>query len=252
MKKDGIVDKKVSGRRGAREVEGGELEESVREEVIEDREGRVEENRAKKGEKREKAEEEEVRGANVLGKEEGKVVEASEGGGEERTEKEKEDELEEIEGESEEEGEEVVIVEEEEEVYVPKQKPELSDEALRYLKIRMRIKSRRPKFRRQEWFRYKRLGEKWRRPKGLHSKMRKRVKYRPAVVSIGYRGPSAVRGLHPSGFREVIVHNVKDLEGVDPKTEAVRIAATVGLRKRIEIEKRAEELGIRVLNRRHE
>ncbi|MEM2597607.1 MAG: eL32 family ribosomal protein, partial [Thermofilum sp.] len=55
-------------------------------------------------------------------------------------------------------------------------------------------------------------------------------------------------GLHPSGFEEVLVHNVKDLERIDPKRQAVRIAATVGRRKRAEILKRAEELGITVLN----
>jgi large subunit ribosomal protein L32e len=36
---------------------------------------------------------------------------------------------------------------------------------------------------------------------------------------------------------------------VDPKKQAVRIGGTVGTRKRIMIEDRAEELGIRVLNR---
>ena len=58
-----------------------------------------------------------------------------------------------------------------------------------------------------------------------------------------------MRGLHPSGFREKLVHNVKDLEGVDPTKEAIRIAHTVGKKKRMEIIAKADELGIRVLNR---
>ncbi len=55
-------------------------------------------------------------------------------------------------------------------------------------------------------------------------------------------------GQHPSGFDEVRVHNVDDLEGVDGDTEAVRIASKVGARKRERIEEVAEDDGIRVLN----
>ncbi len=129
-----------------------------------------------------------------------------------------------------------------------KLKPKLSDEEKRLLKIRNEMNRKRPKFRRQEWFRYKRLGEKWRRPKGKHSKMREHKGYRPPVVDSGYRNPKKVRGLHPSGFREVLVFNPKDLEKINPEREAVRIAGRVGVRKRMEIEKKAEELGLRVLN----
>jgi large subunit ribosomal protein L32e len=57
-----------------------------------------------------------------------------------------------------------------------------------------------------------------------------------------------VRGLHPSGFREVLVHNEKELRGLDPKTQAVRIGGTVGSKKRSALEGKAKELGLRVLN----
>ena len=68
-------------------------------------------------------------------------------------------------------------------------------------------------------------------------------------MDIGFRGPASVRNLHPSGFEEVLVSNVDGLEGIDPKKQAVRIGGTVGTKKRMAIENRAEELGIRVLNR---
>jgi large subunit ribosomal protein L32e len=57
-----------------------------------------------------------------------------------------------------------------------------------------------------------------------------------------------VRGLHASGFKEMIIHTVKELETIDPKKQAVRIGGTVGTKKRLEIMKRAGELDIRVLN----
>lgn len=135
------------------------------------------------------------------------------------------------------------------EEYVVKAKPELSEETTDALAKRALISGRRPAFKRQEWFRYSKLGEKWRRPKGIHSKMKRNLKRRPPVVDIGFRGPRLARGLHPSGFVEVLVHNVDMLEDIDPKVQAVRIGKTVGTRKRIMIEDRAEELGIRVLNR---
>jgi large subunit ribosomal protein L32e len=133
--------------------------------------------------------------------------------------------------------------------YVVKRKPELSAETKLLLAKREEIESRRPAFLRQEWFRFSRLGEKWRKPRGIHSKMRRHYGYRPPIVSIGYRGPKDVRGYHPSGFKEVMVHNPAQLEKMDPKTQAARVGGTVGYKKKLAIEKRADELGIRVLNR---
>ena len=137
----------------------------------------------------------------------------------------------------------------EEKKYVPSIKPELDKETADALAKRAVISGRRPAFKRQEWFRYSKLGESWRRPKGIHSKMKRNLKRRPPVVDIGFRGPAEVRGLHPSGFEEVMVYNVEGLEGIDPKAQAVRIGGTVGTKKRIDIQERADELGIRVLNR---
>ena len=137
----------------------------------------------------------------------------------------------------------------EEEEHVAKQKPVLDKGTKLHLSVRRQRKQRKPKFRRQEWFRYKRLGKSWRRPKGLHSKMRLHRKYRPNVVRIGYGSPKTVRGLHPSGFKDILVYNVNDLKDIDPTTEAARIGHSVGTKKRIELEKKAEELGIRVLNK---
>jgi large subunit ribosomal protein L32e len=143
----------------------------------------------------------------------------------------------------EEEGPEVV----EEGGYFAAPKPELDDETRRLFEQRKAYKM--PKFKRQEWFRYKKLGDKWRKPKGIHSKLRRRYKYRPPLASVGYKTPKKVRGLHASGFEEVLIHNLNQLEGIDPKTQAARVGATVGYKKRLDIEKKAAELGIHILNR---
>lgn len=154
--------------------------------------------------------------------------------GEKKGEKEKEEEVE-IEGE---------------EGYQVKLKPKLSKETLAALRTRAAVSARRPEFLRQEWHRRKRLQNvKWRKPAGDQSKMRQHYGYRRNIVSIGYGGPKGARYLHPSGFREVRVWNVKDLEKINPDVEAARVAHSVGMKKRLEIEEKADELNIRILNR---
>ena len=144
----------------------------------------------------------------------------------------------------------VEIVDQKEGAYKPKIKPQLNEKEKEQLVIRRQIKKRTPHFLRDEGFRYKRIPKNWRRPTGYTSKLRINLKYRPSKVRVGFRAPKIVRGLHASGFKEVMIHTVKELETIDPKKQAVRIGGTVGTKKRLEIAKRADELDIRVLNMR--
>ncbi|MCG2825920.1 MAG: 50S ribosomal protein L32e [Thermoplasmatales archaeon] len=139
----------------------------------------------------------------------------------------------------------VEIVEKE----IKKIKPKLSKEMKEKLELREKMKKRKPEFLRYEWFRYKRLGMKWRKGKGIQSKIKKHVKYRIASPRIGYSSPKEVKALHSSGFREVMVYNVNEIESVNPNTEAARIGHSVGAKKRNEMEKKADTMGIRILNR---
>ena len=116
------------------------------------------------------------------------------------------------------------------------------------LNLRKQIKDRKPNFVREESWRYKRVKENWRRPKGIDSHMRKQKKGWPKRVKVGYRGPRAARYLHPSGYYDILVHNVAELSNLDHKKDAARIAAGVGKRKRKEIIKKAKALKIKVLN----
>ena len=142
---------------------------------------------------------------------------------------------------------------EEDEGHVAKQKPVLSDDMKVALALRFEQKKKTPAFKRTEWFRYKRLSRSgWRAPHGMDNKQRRNYKYRSSLVRVGHGKVAAARGLHPSGFKEVMVHNTGDLESIDPETEAARVGKTVGGRKREQIYTRADELGIRVLNRRRD
>jgi large subunit ribosomal protein L32e len=117
-----------------------------------------------------------------------------------------------------------------------------------YLKLRLKIKRKKPAFIRKRGKIYKRLGLKWRAPRGIHSKLRMHKKEAGNLPRPGYGSPKSVRGLHPSGFEEFLVYNLKDLEKINPEKQACRISATVGKKKRLEIMKKAEELKIKVLN----
>jgi large subunit ribosomal protein L32e len=142
---------------------------------------------------------------------------------------------------------------EDDDVYMVKQKPVLSEEMKTALALRAAQQKKTPAFKRTEWFRYKRLSRSgWRKPHGMDNKQRRNFKYRSSLVRIGHGKVKEARGLHPSGFREVRVMNTNDLETIDPETEAARVGKTVGGRKRELIYTRADELGIRILNRRRD
>jgi len=106
----------------------------------------------------------------------------------------------------------------------------------------------RPRFVREESWRYKRVKPAWRSPRGKTSRVRRSKKGWPPVVKIGYSRARAVRGVHPSGLREVLVWRPDDLKNVDPKIQVARIAHTVGENKRVLILEEAKKSSIRILN----
>ncbi|PPA80039.1 MAG: 50S ribosomal protein L32e [ANME-2 cluster archaeon HR1] len=124
----------------------------------------------------------------------------------------------------------------------------MDQESLRLLKVRKRQKQKKPVFLQTDHHKKKRLKKTWRRPRGLHNKKRRYILGKGQIVRVGFGSPVAVKGLHPSGFMDVLVSRIQDLENMDPDTQAVRISRTVGQRKRIEILKKAQTQGMKILN----
>jgi large subunit ribosomal protein L32e len=104
------------------------------------------------------------------------------------------------------------------------------------------------KFKRDGFGKKRQLSDSWRKPRGQHNKQREQKKAKGALPKPGFGSPLAVRGMHPSGFFEVLVASIKELEGLDNKTHAVRISATVGDRKRAALQDAAVAAGLKVLN----
>lgn len=115
------------------------------------------------------------------------------------------------------------------------------------MKTRKRAKKKKPNFNRQEYFKHGKLEKKWRKPKGINSKLKRGEKARGKKPSPGFSSPKAVRGLNPHGLEQVRIFTPAKLTP-EMKTKAVVIGSTVGKRKKEEILKKAEQLGIKISN----
>ena len=118
--------------------------------------------------------------------------------------------------------------------------------AERLLRVRTRQKSKKPEFNYHDSHKKKRLGTSWRKPQGLHNKLRQQVAAKGTLVRPGFGSPKAVRGFHPCGYPEMLVNNVAEL--MKAQGFVVRIASGVGMKKRLDIQAKASEMGLRILN----
>jgi large subunit ribosomal protein L32e len=121
-------------------------------------------------------------------------------------------------------------------------------EAVKMAREKSRLEKKKAKFKRQNQGKMKRVPERWRMPTGIDSGHQDFEKGKPGHPRAGYMTPPRVRGLHPSGFSPVRVFNADGLVAIDPKTQAILIAGSVGRRKRREIQKLAQDKGIQILN----
>ena len=131
-------------------------------------------------------------------------------------------------------------------------KPEKLHKIRHLQRVRSHKQRKNPHFVPTDSWRYVRVDDRWRRPRGLDNKMRKHLRGWPRTVRIGYGTPYKLRGLHISGDMQVreefIVHNLADLELALPYKHVIRIAANVGHRKREQLLQQAQIWGLRILN----
>lgn len=107
------------------------------------------------------------------------------------------------------------------------------------------------KFVRADSFRWSKLGknrkklQKWRRSKGIDSKIRKKKKGHPTFPRIGFKTNKKEIG-KVKGKTLKLIHNMKELE--QTTSQDAIIIARIGARKRAEIIKKAEEMKLHVTN----
>ena len=102
-------------------------------------------------------------------------------------------------------------------------------------------------FRTRDSVKRKRVNKKWRRPRGIHNKQRQSFKGNLVNVSIGYRMPAELRGLNRNGLMVRRVSTLAELQKIDKKAD-IMVVASVGKKRKIELLKKAKELGITVQN----
>jgi large subunit ribosomal protein L32e len=130
----------------------------------------------------------------------------------------------------------------------PSYKVSRSTEAKKKANEKIRVEKKKRNFKRQNLGKKLRVPDRWRRSRGIDSGQAKEEKDKPSVPKVGYMTPKPVRGLHPTGYTPIRVFNVSGLESVNKKTEAIMIASAVGMKKRLDIQKKADEMGIAILN----
>ena len=116
------------------------------------------------------------------------------------------------------------------------------------LELRSKIKSRKPEFIRQDNPKRMKLNDKWRKPKGIHSKIRHHFKGRRKMPSPGYKSPAAVKGMHATGLKIIRISSPEEVSRINKNSEGIIIAKSVGVRKRLEILKKSREINVQVLN----
>lgn len=99
------------------------------------------------------------------------------------------------------------------------------------------------KFKRQN-FLLKKLKDSWRRPRGIHSKLRLKKRGKGKRPKIGYGNDRKIRGL-TKNQHYTYINNIKDLENIK---NSIIISSNIGLKKKLGIITKAKELGLNILN----
>ncbi len=119
------------------------------------------------------------------------------------------------------------------------------------LRLRKKIKSRKPEFVSQDSHKRKRIRKRWNKPRGWQSKIRLGKKGYRKMVTPGYGSPKKVYGLK-KGLKPIMISSEIELEKlkaqIDKKGQGIIIAGSIGSKKRISIIKKAKQEGINIIN----
>jgi len=111
--------------------------------------------------------------------------------------------------------------------------------------------SKKPRFRRREYHRKSKLETKWRKPKGLHNKLRLKGKSYGIRPSTGYKTPTKERGLDKKGQELILITNIEQLTSIK-KNQAIIIASKTGMKTTKKILEEAKKKGLIIKGRKPE
>jgi len=116
------------------------------------------------------------------------------------------------------------------------------------LKIKAEKAAKKPTFKQRNHKKFLRVSSSWRKPRGLHNKLRRKRKGIGCWVMTGYKMPKEVRGMRKDGLMPIIVANLDEMKGLDHKKHAVIIKASTGKKNKILLLKEAISKKIIVAN----
>ena len=113
-----------------------------------------------------------------------------------------------------------------------------------------KVVKRTKSFKRQHSDRYMRVGESWRRQRGIDSHVRRQFRDRTRLVKIGYKNAKSTRHVLRDGFKKFLISNLADVEILlmSNRQFCGEIAHNVGAEQRIAICNRARELNVKLTN----
>lgn len=112
------------------------------------------------------------------------------------------------------------------------------------------VKKKRGTFNRFESDRYYRISRSWRKTRGIDCPVRRKFRGYVRAPKAGYGSNKKTRHLLPNYKKKFVVHNMAELECLLMSKDkyCAEIASTTGAVLRIQLLKRAKEMGIDVTN----
>ncbi|MCQ2820256.1 MAG: 50S ribosomal protein L32e [archaeon] len=112
------------------------------------------------------------------------------------------------------------------------------------------VKKKKTTFDRFECHRHERISRSWRRPRGIDCPVRRKFRGYGRTPKAGYGSNHKTRHLLPNYKKKYLVHNIKELDCLLMVKDqyCAEIARTVGAPLRIQLLKKAKEMGVDVTN----
>ncbi|MEK6835636.1 MAG: eL32 family ribosomal protein [Nanoarchaeota archaeon] len=114
------------------------------------------------------------------------------------------------------------------------------------METKQNFRKEKPDFIRYTSKNLKKLGKSWRRPRGIHNKVKLKIKGHIKSPSIGYGNKSELKGLYKGQISYKVVSNLSELKNLD--TNAVLISSKLGLKKKVQLLNEIKKLNVKVLS----
>ncbi len=122
-------------------------------------------------------------------------------------------------------------------------------EISKLVELKKKLKRKKPNFIREGSQNRVRIGKKWRKPRGLQSKMRHEFAGHRQKVKVGFGSPDLIRGFDKEGFKLINIETFAELEKLNPKIHKIIINSKLGNKKRILLLEKSVEKGFKVYGR---